>query len=146
MQRTLFHSKFSSYWKFTIESSSGNSKVLWSRLRCLLQPPSVDSTAEHTAADEFAKFFVNKIDRIRLSTSTAPKPTIERRGVAELLKTFRPITPNEIMTLLRQSPVKQSSLDPIPTWLLKRVGGVLAPSIAVMCNADALIIIAVHCT
>jgi len=138
-QRILFQSKFNNYWKFAIDSSANNSKVLWSKLRCLLQSPVDDaSTSIEHSADDFANFFVNKIDTIRQSTAAAPYPTINSRHLTspDQLNTFRPVTPDEVAALLKRSPAKHCSLDPIPTWLLKRVGGVIAPVIAAMCNAS----------
>jgi hypothetical protein len=37
LQRQFFQTKFTEYWKFTVESNAGNSKMLWSKLRCLLE-------------------------------------------------------------------------------------------------------------
>ena len=137
-QRILFQKKYVSYWKFVIESAKGNNKVLWSKLRCLLQSPAEDvATAplEHSA-DNFANYFVEKIEKIRQSTESAPPPVIKTRLVAEHLEKFSPVTPGEVMSLLKMSAAKQCILDPIPTWLVKNISGVLAPVIAAMCNAS----------
>jgi len=134
-QRILFQSKLGNYWKFAIESSGNNSKVLWSRLRCLLQSPVDDSTIEHSA-DDFAKFFLEKIDKIRLNSASAPLPVVVERSVQNQLSVFSPVTPGEVITLLSRSPAKQCALDPIPTWLLKQVSGIMSPVIASMCNAS----------
>ena len=50
-QRILFQSKQNSYWKLAIESSSGNNRALWSKLRCLLDVPSSDDSpsSQHSA-------------------------------------------------------------------------------------------------
>jgi hypothetical protein len=133
-QRIMFQSKFSNYWKSTIESSRKDSKALWSRLRCLLQSPADELSDGDFSADDFADYFVNKVDIIRQSTAVAPPAVITSRVVPEKLDTFSPVTPDEVLSLLKMSPNKQCSLDPIPTWLLKSVGSVLAPTIAAMCN------------
>jgi len=39
------------------------------------------------------------------------------------------------MKVLNRSAAKQCQLDPVPTWLVKRASGILAPVIANMCNA-----------
>ena len=59
LQRQLFQTKFKDYWRFTIDKNSGNSKMLWNKLRCLLEPPTNASTTEHSA-NEFAAFFAEK--------------------------------------------------------------------------------------
>jgi len=136
-QRILFQTKYNSYWKFVIESAGGNSKTLWSKLRCLMQSPSdvTSDSAEHSA-DEFANFFVDKIEKIRQSTDSAPPPVINSRLVAENLDTFSPVTAAEVVSLLKISAAKQCTLDPIPTWMVKQMSNVLAPVIAAMCNSS----------
>jgi len=134
-QRQLFQTKFKDYWKFTIDANAGNSKMLWSKLRCLLEPPSQDNSTEHSA-NEFAAFFADKIEKIRQSTSSASKPIIEQRDIPAFMSDFQPVSSAEVLSLIQHLPPKQCSLDPIPTWLLKRVSSVIAPVIAAMCNAS----------
>ena len=134
-QRILFQTKLQNYWKFAIESSGNNNKVLWSKLRCLLQSPVDESSTQHSP-DDFAKYFTNKIDKIRLNSASAPPPLVVDRNVLNQLSTFSPVTPVEVMTLLSRSPAKQCTLDPIPTWLLKQVSAIISPVIAGMCNAS----------
>jgi len=131
----MFQSKYSNYWKFTIQTNANNSRSLWSKLRCLLQPPADESSPSHSA-DDFADFFTSKIDKIRETTASAQQPVIAARPVAEKLIAFRPVTAQEITTLIKKSPSKHCALDPIPTWLLKQVSHVLAPIIASLCNAS----------
>jgi hypothetical protein len=133
-QRILFQSKFNSYWKSAIDSSTKNSKALWCKLRCILQSPSDDLSASDNSADDFADHFASKIDKIRQSTALSTPATITGRVVAEQLDSFRPVTSEEVVLLLNKSPNKQCVLDPVPTWLLKSVSNVIAPVIAAMCN------------
>jgi hypothetical protein len=134
-QRQLFQTKSQEYWKFTIDANAGNSKMLWAKLRCLLEPPSQDNTTEHSA-NEFAAFFSDKTEKIRQSTSLASNPIIEQRDVPTFLSDFQPVSSAEVLSLIQHLPPKQCSLDPIPTWLLKRVSFALAPVISAMCNAS----------
>jgi len=134
-QRILFQTKLKNYWKFAIESCGNNNKVLWSKLRCLLQSPVDESSTQHSA-DDFAKYFVDKIDKIRLKSASAASPLVVARCVQNQLSTFSPVTSAEVMTLLKCSPAKQCTLDPIPTWLLKQVSAIMSPVIAAMCNAS----------
>jgi hypothetical protein len=94
------------------------------------------STSPRLTADEFAHHFTAKIDGIRASTAAAPPPTIEDRPVKEPLSDLRPATTEEVSAILTRSAAKQCQLDPVPTWLVKRAGGILAPVIAGMCNAS----------
>jgi len=135
LQRRLFSAKYSEYWTGKIDSCSSNSKMLWSRLRCLLQPPANNTLVEHSA-DDFAQQFTNKVERIRASTANASAPQITERSVAEPLTQFKPVTSGEVVTLLKKAPAKQCSLDPVPTWLVKKLACVFAPVIANLCNAS----------
>jgi len=133
-QRILFELKSNTYWKFTIQSAAGNSKSLWSKLQCLLRVPSTDVKSTDHTADKFADFFQQKIDSIRQTTSSAPAPEISKRTIPNVLDTFSPVTSSEVHQLLKRSANKQCTSDPIPTWLVKRVGSVISPVIAAMCN------------
>jgi len=131
-QRTLYQHKIIDYWSRAIDACHGDPKALWSKLRSLLEPkPSNDSTL---TAEDFAQYFTSKIGEIRSSTATSPPPRIEDRFVPELLFDLWPATVNEVAIILKKSSAKHCQLGPAPTWLVKRVGDVLAPVIAHMCN------------
>jgi hypothetical protein len=135
-QRFLYQSKYNKYWKFIIDSNAGNSKSLWNKLRCLLEVPADDDSSKVHSPDNFADFFSEKVDNIRQSTASAPPPVIASRPVPTELNEFRQVTAAEVGQLLKLTPNKQSSVDPIPTWLLKRLSPVLSQPIADMCNAS----------
>ena len=137
-QRILFQTKYISYWNFVIESAKGNGKMLWSKLRCLLQSPADEQqqVAPEHSAEDFAKYFSDKIEKIRQSTDSAPPPVIETRTLPENLEKFSPVTPGEVLSLLNGSAANQCILVPIPTWLVKKISPVLAPVISAMCNAS----------
>jgi len=59
-QKVLYQQKFVGHWSTAISSCQSDSKVLWSKLRPLLQPES-GSTSQLTA-DEFAQFFPIKLN------------------------------------------------------------------------------------
>src|SRR5208282_3870782 len=50
------------------------------------------------------------------------------------MSTFAPLSCDEIEQLIRLAPNKQSSLDPLPTWLLQSSTGELAPFITWLIN------------
>jgi len=98
----------------------------------LLQSPS-QCTSEKLTADHFARFFRGKVDSIRTSTTSADPPTIATRQVPPL-GCFKPATVTEIASLLKKAPAKSCELDPIPTWLLKDLAPLIAPTICCLCN------------
>ena len=133
-QRELFQTKMINYWTTTIDSCRGNSKALWSKLQTLLEPQSnivIDLTA-----DDLARYFVTKIERIRASIAAASATNISDCAVPDMLHDLAPVTAKEVAILLAKSPVKQCYLDPVPTWLVKQGSDVLAPVIASVCNAS----------
>ena len=132
-QRDLFQSKSVNYWSNAINTCP-NVKSLWSKVRCILQPQ--ENTIFQHSADDFAQHFKNKVNAIRSSTSTAPKPVLRERDIDERLSTFDRVTDQEVMQILKKSPAKHCSLDPIPTWLLKNIVDVITPTITRLCNAS----------
>jgi hypothetical protein len=133
-QRRLFRRKSAHHWSDVIETSRGDSRALWSRLRPLLQPAS--DQAPSPSAGSFANYFTLKVDLIRQSTANVPFHEITQRLVEQTLSQLRLITSDEITLILRKSPAKNYQLDPVPAWLLKPVAHVIVPVIANMCNAS----------
>ena len=98
----------------------------------MLRPPKERPTPKLTSFN-FANFLRNKVDNIRESSVTAPPPvTVNRHALP--LSSFQPVLECEIIKLLHSTPPKPCSLDPIPTWLLKRLSTCIAPVICRLCN------------
>ena len=131
-QRQLYQRKFAAFWLTTVDSCRRNPRELWHVVNDMLQPPKEQPTPKLTSSN-FANFFRNKVDNIRESTATAPPPVIVNRH-ASPLSTFQPVPECEIIKLLHSTPSKSCSLDPIPTWLLKRLSTCIAPVICRLCN------------
>jgi len=47
---------------------------------------------------------------------------------------FNPVTPTDVIQMVRALPDKQCSSDPLPTWLLKANAGLLAPFLCHLFN------------
>jgi hypothetical protein len=133
-QRLFYQHKFTDYWSQTIEACRSDTKALWSKLSLLLKPPPLPTSSSHTP-DMFANFNKSKVDTIRSKTSAAPPPKIEYRSIPPM-KEFDPVTDDEILKILHTSPAKHCSLDPVPTWLVKRLADLFAPIYARLCNSS----------
>ena len=133
-QRALFQAKYTSYWSSAVAENRHDSKLLWSKVSVLLRPPTTSTTSSHTA-DDFAVFCVSKVDKIRQATSSVPPPVIQTRHVAQLSH-FSPVTSKEITDLLAVVPSKCCSLDPLPTWIIKKLKHVFAPILCSLCNSS----------
>ena len=95
----------------------------------------------HNSYDEpvnkFANFFVTKISEMRkqvISNSTSNAWTDEKIFSPELLADFYPATENEIIKVIKESPSKSCSSDPIPAWLIKKCIDYLVLIITVVIN------------
>jgi hypothetical protein len=115
---------------------------LQGKAKCALLP---EFPSPGDAAEEFSEFFFNNIYAIRekLDSVSVPNNTpLHDRTVLPLyqppcdstLDSFTPLTTEEVEKLILKSPSKSCSLDPIPTWLLKVMINVLAPTIANIVN------------
>jgi hypothetical protein len=72
---------------------------------------------------------------IRTATFSGPSPIIDER-LCGVLSGMRMVTAAEITKIVSRSPSIHCSLDPAPTWLIKRALPLLADTIASMCNAS----------
>jgi len=64
----------------------------------------------------------------------ADPPTFMPAPVGCVLRMFTPATTEDIVSLIRALPDKQCTSDPLPTWLLKRNAGALAPFLCQLFN------------
>jgi hypothetical protein len=90
----------------------------------------------HTA-DVFQKFFDDKVQAVRASTSGYPAPVINATATTAMPQ-FQPCTEDDVRRVVMSSPTKSCDLDPIPTFLLKQSIDVLLPFLTALCNASLL--------
>ena len=93
-----------------------------------------------TDLNYFNDFFQQKIAKIRenldfdsLDSDTATAITsvlpLDEHPPPASFTTFKALTVEEVKTIIINSPSKSCALDPVPTWLLKVYGDILAPSL-----------------
>ena len=87
------------------------------------------------SGDGFAEFFSKKVSAIRAATDGSPPPDI-RTSATTSMSIVQPVTEAEVRRVIMKAPSKSSSLDPIPTYLLKEVIDVLLPYITALVNAS----------
>ena len=80
-------------------------------------------TSDADLAEAYSHFFMIKIETIRqaIPGSSGSPNDLETRFSGDELSILAPATEGEIEFLIRSSPSKSCSLDPLPTWLLKKV-------------------------
>ena len=133
-QRGLFQRKATEYWSTTFASCSSDAWQLWNKINQVIKPPTASQFT--FSASDLAMHFVDKVDKLRVNTASAPPPRVVDRQCASGLSTFQQVTTGEIRRLISRAPCKHCDLDPAPTWLVKRAIDVLAPVIAAVCNAS----------
>jgi len=69
--RALYEQKNSGYWRNEIAAGMGDTKRLWNTLHAVLGETRIDDAGAHTA-DEFAAFFRDKVDSVRVSCASTP--------------------------------------------------------------------------
>ena len=80
-------------------------------------------------ANEFADFFMEKIKKIRNSLDA--HPIFNPHGPAKAsFDSFKPVSIDDIVRLVRSMPTKSCESDAIPTSLLKEILPELAPMLA----------------
>ena len=70
-------------------------------------------------ADDFSKFFADKIIDVRSSTCGAPAPVFTAAPPQCRLDCFSCVSESDVHEAIKSLPNKQCDLDPMPTWLLK---------------------------
>jgi Reverse transcriptase (RNA-dependent DNA polymerase) len=119
VHRTLLEHKKNSFWKEKILSHQGDTKQLWKTLSAMLEAPGNSNTSELNS-DDFAAFFVDKVDQIRQATVNCPVPLFPN-PVPVSFQNFSLLDDDGVIKLITNSKSKQCPLDPIPTWLIKKL-------------------------
>ena len=126
----IYHAK-SSHYTTVVSENKGNQKVLFTTVNKLLHRSSgkvlPSSTSDINLAKQFADFFTNKVSAIHeglsksrvnlyCNPSSAKVPCV---SLSSTLSEFKPLLSGDVEEIIKSSPSKSCSLDPIPTTLLK---------------------------
>lgn len=89
-------------------------------------------------AEKFNTFFSQKILKIRAKIPTTLPASSSGSDVtiSSPLTNFRPTTIEEVTALIKKSPCKTCSLDPVPSWLIKKCSPELAPVLSHIINSS----------
>ena len=111
--------------------SKNNSRQLFDVTKRLLEKPSTTNLMETEdpagLANSFASFFADKVEKIRSDITSDRSMCVNGDKSLEFdnlfqgssVKYFRPPDVSEVISVIRKSPSKCCSLDPLPTWLVK---------------------------
>ena len=121
----LIRSEKNRQYKERIASGSDNPKKLWKELNHILHrtpEPALPKYDElSTLTESFSSYFIDKIQNIRSQfPHVNDSPSLQSTSVPTTcsFSKFRQVTEAELSKIIKSSPIKSSSLDPIPTFLL----------------------------
>ena len=122
-----------------IKDNKGNSKALFKIVNAELQrtqeTPLPLVNDDKKLATNFLNFFDDKINKIRQKLdNSSTKPTIENSFKGSPLTTFKMLSQDEIKKIIEKMNPKHSSLDPLPTWLIKECRDEFIPIITQIVN------------
>ena len=114
-------------------------KILNSLLHKDRESPLPDHNSVEELVEEFSDFFISKINKIRdyldgLDSDSLPDVNIPLPEKPPSFSDFEMLTVDEVKKLIKDSPTKSCSLDPIHTGLLKNCMDVLAPIVTHIIN------------
>ena len=86
----------------------------------------------HTAND-FANFFADKVEAVRISTSSVPLQDIPYTAT-HILDSFSTLPLEQVEKMIETAQENICQLDPAPTWIVKECRTLLSPFIARLLN------------
>lgn len=121
-KKTYYSEKFQSAQTMKDRNNLLSSVMQNKSKRDLVLPAA--SLGDRELAQRFSEFYIDKIKTIRCNITEASmnvvNPPVAHHSQVLPLSSFRETSEDELAMLIRKSPTKSSSLDPIPTWLLKK--------------------------
>jgi len=125
LMRSFYADKHNRYWRNEISVNKGNSQGLWRTLHGVLGDSARNDDSPF-CADDFAKYFKDKVDSVRASTATTPLYDVPFRMTSSQAD-FAAVAVDEVAKLISSAPNKTCQLDPASTWLVKDMIGLLSP-------------------
>ena len=105
--------------------SKGNSKELYKTVNFLsnISNPNVlpETDSDSNLAEEFASFFLNKIEKIRELFINTPAYAPPINEYVPIFRSFSPLTNTEVTSIIMSLKSKSCELDSIPTSVLKEI-------------------------
>ena len=83
--RSLYNDKHDCYWRNEISVNKGNTQGLWRTLHGVLGDSARDDVSPYSA-DDYAKYFKDKIDSVRASTAATPTYDVSCRATPSFIE------------------------------------------------------------
>ena len=98
--------------------------------------PMPENVSDETLVNDFANFFMDKIQKICDKLQEYNKYTPTRNTNVNILSSFREMTKDEVIKIIGEMSPKSCELDAIPSSLLKRLVTDLAPTVTKLVNTS----------
>ena len=135
-RKMLFEAKTACYSK-QVKDCRGDIKGLYKMVNTLMGTSSENPPHNHTSdkdvAEEFADFFMDKIQKIRDNLTENPTYEPTKRSTSRLTE-FRPFNQTEVKKISLSMKTKSCELDALPTKLLKECIENILPTITNLVN------------
>ena len=129
----LLWQKCSVFWTNRDNSEQSRPRRLWRSFDKLLGRRKVPLSSDIDVSALHC-FFNDKVANVRASTDGADLPTFTPVPVGCELRFFIPVSPADVVELVKKLPDKQCASDPFPTWLLEQSVKVLTPFLRRLIN------------
>ena len=129
----LYEEKNHQHWMTKIADSKRNMKKLWQTLSFIMGEKTTKAEHNSHTVNDFANFFIDKVEAVRLSTSSVPLQDIPYMAT-HILDSFTTLTPEQVEKMIYAAQGKTCQLDPARTWIVKEFRTLLSPFIARLFN------------
>lgn len=131
--RALIRRKREQFWQKKIDSEKSTPCQLWHSIDALLGRGHVPPLGD-IGADQFHRYFGEKVAGVRSATADAPPPSFVSTPRDTSFCQFQLVTVDDVIAAVRALPDKSRALDPLPTIHLKAVVDVIAPFLTDLFN------------
>ena len=134
----LLNKNKKNYYQELVKENSKDGKKLWWVLGKVLGRSQVSilpsCTDDKSLANRFGSFFIDKINNIRNTFRKCTSKCVPQERKPPSFSSFQLVSELEVHKFIKDSPSKTCSLDPWPTFLVKKCIDILLPSITKLVN------------
>jgi hypothetical protein len=94
----------------------------------------VTRPSEKIDAEQFHRYFDEKVAGVRSTTADAPLPSFEKSSTDVAFNCFQTVSSDDVVAAVKALPDKSCTLDPLPTKLLKAAVDVISPFLTELFN------------
>ena len=133
LYKRLCRHKRRDYWNNKLSDPKNKTANIWSHIN------SVSGRGKRSFVDgiqpvECQSFLLKKVESARNSIRAREKPIYLAHAQEGGLSRLQEVDEDELLKAIQRLPNKQCASDPIRTWLLKKISGMILPFVKSMAN------------